>query len=325
MVKFCDKKFQDFKESFFIKFSEYLKFEGEQFRTERSNNTINAILKNALYFFEFFGKKFLNNDHFCSSVLKEEIKSTNLSIGAANNSIQHNGWFHRCFLPYDIKKSRSPISQQHIDQLYEAIDENSQSNFVKQRDLVVLNLLEHTGARAGEIALLKVEDVEKALKQKEPMLKMVTLKAKQEAVRLVPIHPLILNKLKTFIKIYRAKVIHKTIGKNNEYGYLLINEKTEKIFVVATISNEIENLRKITKIEEQVCAHMLRHRFITSFFVKLIKQYDWDNQTEFRNSLMDVNSFKIHIQQVTGHKNVESLNHYIDLDKAEITGIDKVI
>lgn len=41
--------------------------------------------------------------------------------------------------------------------------------------------------------------------------------------------------------------------------------------------------------------------------------------------MLDVNYLKVHIQQVTGHKNVEYLNHYIDLVKSEITGIDNVV
>lgn len=99
---------------------------------------------------------------------------------------------------------------------------------------------------------------------------------------------------------------------------LLISEKKGNPIVAATISNEIAKLSKIAVIEEKICAHMFRHRFITNFFIKLIKQYDWENKDEFKNALLDINSLKVHIQQVTGHKNVESLNSYIDLAKAEL-------
>lgn len=75
----------------------------------------------------------------------------------------------------------------------------------------------------------------------------------------------------------------------------------------------------------QVCAHMFRHRFITKCFVKLIKQYDLENKDDFRNALMDINSLKTHIQQLTGHINVKSLDHYIDLAKDELTNINAVI
>ena len=40
---------------------------------------------------------------------------------------------------------------------------------------------------------------------------------------------------------------------------------------------------------------------------------------------MDINSLKTHIQQLTGHINVKSLDHYIDLAKDELTNINAVI
>jgi len=70
---------------------------------------------------------------------------------------------------------------------------------------------------------------------------------------------------------------------------------------------------------------MFRHRFITKCFVKLIKQYDLENKDDFRNALMDINSLKTHIQQLTEHINVKSLDHYIDLAKDELTNINAVI
>ena len=63
--------------------------------------------------------------------------------------------------------------------------------------------------------------------------------------------------------------------------------------MAATISNEIAKLRKIAGIKEEICAHMFRHRFITNFFVKLIKQYDWENKNEFKNALLDINSCQV--------------------------------
>lgn len=58
---------------------------------------------------------------------------------------------------------------------------------------------------------------------------------------------------------------------NNE-GYLLINENTGKAILPITISNEVNKIRKAAGIEENVCAHMFRHGFITNLFIQLIKQ-----------------------------------------------------
>lgn len=92
-----------------------------------------------------------------------------------------------------------------------------------------------------------------------------------------------------------------------------------------TITNEINKIRKAAGIEENVCAHMFRHRFITNLFIQLIKQYDIQNKDQFRNSLMDLENLKVYIQQATGHKNVSSLDGYIDIAKSELTNMNDVV
>ena len=39
---------------------------------------------------------------------------------------------------------------------------------------------------------------------------------------------------------------------------------------------------------------------------------------------MDLENLKVYIQQATGHKNVNSLENYIDIAKSELTNMDKV-
>ena len=70
---------------------------------------------------------------------------------------------------------------------------------------------------------------------------------------------------------------------------------------------------------------MFRHRFITNLFIQLIKQYDIQNKDQFRNSLMDLENLKVYIQQATGHKNVNSLDNYIDIAKSELTNMSNVV
>jgi len=84
-------------------------------------------------------------------------------------------------------------------------------------------------------------------------------------------------------------------------------------------------LRDLAGIEQQTCAHMFRHRFITNMFIKLIEQYDLENKDSFRNALMDLETLKVHIKEISGHKNISSLEHYIHLAKSELTNIDKVL
>ncbi len=143
--------------------------------------------------------------------------------------------------------------------------------------------------------------------------------------RYVPVNKADFNEIATYIKIYRSKIIKNTVGKTNDEGYLLISENTGKAILPVTITNEINKIRKVAGIEENVCAHMFRHRFITNLFIQLIKQYDIQNKDQFRNSLMDLENLKVYIQQATGHKNVNSLENYIDIAKSELTNMNNVV
>ncbi|MCN4145254.1 MAG: hypothetical protein LC437_09665 [Thiohalomonas sp.] len=49
------------------------------------------------------------------------------------------------------------------------------------------------------------------------------------------------------------------------------------------------------------------------------------NKDEFRKALLDVNVFKQQVEQATGHKELKSLDHYIDLAFEEITNFKKVV
>ena len=70
---------------------------------------------------------------------------------------------------------------------------------------------------------------------------------------------------------------------------------------------------------------MFRHRFITNLFIQPIKQYDIHNKEQFRNNLMDLENLKVYIQQARGHKDVSSLDNYIDIAKSELTNMNKVV
>lgn len=109
---------------------------------------------------------------------------------------------------------------------------------------------------------------------------------------------------------------------------MFINEHNGEKSFDTVISNDVNVLKKVANIEEQACAHMFRHRFITKQFVNLIKQYKYENQAQFRKALLDTNTLKPKIQQMTGHQNLNYLDIYIDLEFNKVfnskTVLDKV-
>ncbi len=331
LVNFCFEKKVDFlklNEGSFIDFAYELRKETDSnnpLKRIRNSNTLNNIVRTNLDFLNFIGN-FHNKPNFVFDNIGAKTNSKNIKNGEV--SIEMSGWSHKSLEVPSPRKTRNPIGKEVIDKLYEAIVEKGSSKFLQQRRIVMLRLLESTGARAGEIALIKVNDVMEAFNN-DGFMKMTTLKRKNKnTFRYVQIDLSDLNLIKNYINLYRKKIIKETISLAKDHGYLFINEHNGEKSFDTVISNDVNVLKKVAKIEEQTCAHMFRHRFITKQFVNLIKQYKYENQDQFRKALLDTNTLKQKIQQMTGHQNLNSLDVYIDLAFNEVfnskTVLDKV-
>lgn len=331
LVSFCFEKKIDFlklNEGSFIDFTYELRKETDgnnPLKRVRNANTLNNIVRTNLDFLNFIGN-FHNKPNFVFDNIGAKTNSKNIKNGEL--SIEMSGWNHKGLEVPSPRKTRNPIGKEVIDKLYEAIVVKISSKFLQQRRIVMLRLLESTGARAGEIALIKVNDVIEAFNN-DGFIRMTTLKRKNKnTFRYVQIDLSDLNLIKNYINLYRKKIIKNTIGLTQDHGFLFINEHNGEKSFDTVISNDVNVLKKVANIEEQACAHMFRHRFITKQFVNLIKQYKYENLDQFRKALLDTNTLKQKIQQMTGHQNLNSLDVYIDLAFNEAfnskTVLDKV-
>lgn len=321
LVDYCEKnnlKLKDFLEDDLINLSKQLQTEKDNKGSIRNNTTVNNIIYQIIRFFDFFGKMFLNDENYVKNVLNVEEKA--VSTKGQIKGVKK----HKAMVLNSEKNTRNPISLQDIDIIYQNINKLYISRFSQERTKVLLKLLEHTGARLGELSLLKINDITNAIQNEKGLLQLTTLKRRKESYRFVPISKEILNQINTFIKIYRGKVIRKTI-KNNDKGFLFINEHTGEKINSNSLSNDFGRLRKSLNIDSQLCAHMFRHRFITNIFINLIKQYDLENKNSFRSALLDINTLKAHIRQLTGHKDVNSLDNYLHLAKSELANMPKIL
>lgn len=104
------------------------------------------------------------------------------------------------------------------------------SKFIVKRRDIQISCLENTGARRGEIADITVRDVQAASIMDEPMLRLLTLK-NDSGERMIPVSRMFINDLLKFIRINRAPVIRRTIGKEKDHGWLFISETTGKNLV----------------------------------------------------------------------------------------------
>lgn len=156
-----------------------------------------------------------------------------------------------------------------------------------------------------------------------PMLRLRTLKRGIYSERSIPISRVVLSEAQKYIKFARKKSIRNFDGKDHDK--LFVQEKTGKPLGAGSITNEIIKLRQHAGIEEQVCAHMFRHAFITNLFVLLIKRHKFKHKDELRNALINSKKFLYEVMMWTGQKNLLSVERYIHLAFARLDGYEEIV
>ncbi|MGG2102675.1 tyrosine-type recombinase/integrase [Stenotrophomonas sp. NRRL B-14846] len=222
-------------------------------------------------------------------------------------------WTHSCLPKPSAKKSRKPISSSDIEKLREATVRVSTSSFLRKRRLVMLRLLEMTGARRGEIELLCCRDIYAAAAMRDPMLRLKTLKSDQNAAREVPVSASDLRLIIEYIEKNRRPLLANLGVAAQDENHLLISATTGKGLKANTITNEIGFIAKAANLETQCCPHLFRHRFITKAVQLIVDRNITQNRSAFRRTIMDSGTLLVHLMQWTGHKDRESFAGYIDL------------
>ena len=327
LIRFCYFKnvpFQQLNDELFTDFISSLRKERDSRNPKhkrKTENTISNTGRVCLDFLDFIGN-FYGEVNFVGK---------NGVIRGEKKSLVHPGkktptfyWDHHSFFWAGRKVTRKPVSQENIEKLYDAIYEMESSKFIVKRREMQISCLENTGARRGEIADITVEDVQAASIMDEPMLRLLTLK-NDSGERMIPVSRMFINDLLKFIRINRAPVIRRTIGKEKDHGWLFISETTGKKLSAETLTTEMYNIRTFAKIEEQVCNHMFRHAFCTNLFVLLIERHEFENEDKFRQQLIGQETFKAEVIQYTGHKLPTSLDVYIKRAFARISGYRKTV
>lgn len=338
LIRFCHEGKLDFIQMDKDRFTAFIaKLRGERDPVnpearKRDSNTLIAIGRKCLDFLDFIGRMSSDERFVVDTIQAEKKRYRFYSRNSKAGAIEKYGWYHESFDTPGPRKNRTAISKNAIQALYEAIPKLSSNNlsqqskrFIDRRRTIMIRLLEMTGARIEEIAQIRVQDIEDAIKQKDPKLRLVTLKKQRPDTRLIPVLHQDMAALKPYIRVNRVMSIKKTIGVANDHGFLFISDSTGQPLASKYMSNEIGLLRRTAGITSQACAHMFRHRFITKLFVRLINQYDFENKDEFRKALLDANTLKQQVQQYTGHGNLDSLDTYIDLAFDEVANLKAVV
>lgn len=237
---------------------------------------------------------------------------------------QYDGYYiHQSFPHQNNKKTRVPVSFHAIKKLREYIKSNYERPLAF-RHLCMVETLEFTGARRAEVCLIKVQDVIDALKSSpnSPSLKLTTLKNKKNQQRFVPVPRNFLENLSIYLRFFRKAVISKTIGLENDHGFLFISHTSGLPLTPDTVTTYFNNWGKI--LNENVHPHAFRHLFITEKLKLLILKHNYENIDDFRHALLNTDMFKKMLQQWTGHSAIQSLDNYINLAFSDLGRSEKL-
>lgn len=233
---------------------------------------------------------------------------------------------HHSFGPPSRKKKRNPISVEQIALLKDTARKARSSAFVKARRSLLIDLLTDTGARRSEIEQVTIDDIKAAKKlDKNPTLRLTTLKQGVFSFREVPILPTLLHLLYNFVERQRSDIMKKKYKGGKDHRLFFVSERTGRPLTSKTLYNEIATLKQLSGIETPIFPHMFRHRFITKLFIDLILTHQVTNEDEFRRNLLNTEIFKIEVTQWTGHLDANSINDYLHLALAASAGYAETV
>jgi len=198
--------------------------------------------------------------------------------------------------------------------------------YLKARRELLLELLEATGARPGELSRLSVSDNEECYKARKLIL--TTLKRRRHFERKIYLQPGVAMRLTVFLNKHRAtllKAIHTTGAKP---------EPKDRVFLgisgfpmsERSMTSEFFRISKAANLSEyQSCMSMFRHRYITKQVAIHLGAYlGENNKTQRQMTDEDYRTILKKVATTTGHGNESSLLHYLDLAWEELSTTDRV-
>lgn len=174
-----------------------------------------------------------------------------------------------------------PLTQNQASDFLEVFDVN---NWVDLRNLALFTLLYGAGLRIAEALNLNCNVL--------PLRDFLVVKGKRNKERLVPILPVIKERVQAYIKLSP----YPTTEKNP----LFIGVKGKRL-QASIIQKEMRNIRALLQLPDSATPHALRHSFATHLL---------DNQADLRT-----------IQTLLGHESLNSTQKYIDISLSSLKSL----
>ena len=289
---------------------------------KRKNNSVIKIAHTCLDFLQFIQEfhdlsAFIGKDKGNSIQILE--KHYKRKQEGRKGFIEGTKITHSAVPTKDEIKKRHPVSEDDALRVWEHI-KTQKNKDKRRRDMALYTAMEQLGSRVTELHLIKMSDYEEA--RRTGMLTLTTLKRQDDIdTRKIPVSHLLLSVIADYIKV-RKKVMKK---KKVQHDYLFISLTTGKQFSADSWTTYINSWKKELGIEGELHPHLWRHAFITDKLKELIlTTKEVNDKDDFRKHLLHTQTFKMQLQQWTGHTMLSSLDTYIDLAFADIHGYTEV-
>lgn len=289
---------------------------------KRRNNSVIKIAHTCLDFLQF-----VQDFHDLSSFIGKD-KANSIQVFEKPYKIKLEGYkgsregvkvTHAAVPTKDEIKKRHPVSDADALRVWEFI-KTQKNKDKRRRDMALYTAMEQLGSRVSELHMIKVSDYEEA--RRTGMITLTTLKRKDDnTTRRVPVPHLLLSMIADYIKC-RKKVMKK---KKVQHDYLFINLNTGQPLAADSWTTYMNLWKKELGIDGELHPHLWRHAFITDKLKELIlATKEVNDKDDFRKHLLHTQTFKMQLQQWTGHTLLSSLDVYIDLAFADIHGYTEV-
>lgn len=154
------------------------------------------------------------------------------------------------------------VDAEKVNMIFDSIRKSSHSDFVKKRQMVMIELLAFSGARTSELECLSIDSVKYSSHSSQAMIKLPAFKLYKGAYKfvLIEISVSFAQELLKFIVNDRNRIISETCGIKKDTGALLINEKTGLRLSSRDLSQEISKILKATGIDIKTSAILFRQQ-----------------------------------------------------------------
>ncbi|MBE1426464.1 hypothetical protein H4684_003130 [Desulfomicrobium macestii] len=303
----------------------------------RNDNTVRRILQRCLDFLNWYS----NNLHHGSKPLLGERKDSP-SVVCEKKKNPHNGryyWSHRCAPEAHSTEPKIPIGLRVIEDIEDVIDRLGDPsaypepalrrfkndtvfhqellNYLYERRIFMIWMLKRTGLRPEELIRMPVKENQQAVAKQ--ILTLPTLKRRK---RIAPYRsfPITLKDGRVVLRYLSARKrwIEVCKGKFSEYkeqNSMFLSTEPGKCGANIGKTGLEKDFEKLSRLagykDKQACFSMFRHRFITYEVLSHLKQ--WENHHGNMVNEQDYRTILERVRKKTGHGNVDSLWHYIDI------------